>query len=285
MKKLPDLSFVNGKLENSIPVTDRGLSYGDGLFETILFLNGKPVLLDQHLERLIRDCKRLQINLDENKLKQELTILNSAINTLNNPAGVAKIIITREFTNRGYGYDKYANSNRLLQYFSGLSYPKENQQGVRLSLCDHKLPDNPRLAGIKHLNRLDQVLAQNSIKKPFYHEGIVFGTRSEVIECVSSNIFIIKNGSIFTPSLDKAGVQGVMRETIISVIAPALNSVVQIEKIMLADLMVADEVFICNSVFGVWPVMAIHVKEYLAGKITSAIQQEVNKLGYAALYL
>jgi len=285
MKKLPDFSFVNGKLENSLPVTDRGLHYGDGLFETILFLNGKPVLLDLHLDRLTRDCRRLQINLDENKLRQELEILNSAVNTLSNPAGVVKIIITREFTGRGYGYDKYANSNRLLQYFSGLSYPKENQQGVRLSLCDHRLADNPELAGIKHLNRLDQVLAQNSIKKPFYQEGIVFGAHGEVVECVSSNIFLVKNGSIFTPSLDKAGVQGVMRDTIISTVAPALNVTVHVEKIYLADLMSADEVFICNSVFGVWPVVAIHVKEYAVGKITSAIQQEINKLGYATLCL
>lgn len=284
MKKLTDLSYVNGKPEQSISVSDRGLSYGDGLFETILCLDGRLILLEEHLGRLARDCQRLDIALDAKALSDELAILSANIKDASVTTGVVKIIVTRRFTGRGYAYAKNTGSNRLLQYYAGLSYPVKNLQGVRLSLCDHRLPSNKQLAGIKHLNRLDQVIAQNAIKKPFCQEGIVFGAGGEVIECVSSNIFIINEGCLLTPDLGCAGVQGVMRDYILSEVATDLKLATSVKKLYIDDLMSANEVFVCNSVFGLWPVVAINVKEYLCGEATVAVQRQINKLGYGSIY-
>jgi len=284
MKKLPNISYVNGKSETRISVSDRGLNYGDGLFETILYLNGTFILLEEHLDRLARDSRRLQINLELGVLNHELVVLSEAIKNAGILTGVVKIIVTRQFMGRGYAYVKNSPSNRLLQYYSGISYPIENLKGVRLSLCDYRLPANKQLAGIKHLNRLDQIMAHNSIKKPFYQEAILFGSGGEVVECVSSNIFSVKDDCLFTPDLGNAGVQGVMRDYIISGVAPRLRLKTVVKKIYTEDLLSADELFVCNSVFGVWPVIAIHVKEYAGGVITGTIQREINKLGYDTLY-
>jgi len=280
----PVFSFVNGRAETKVPVTDRGLNYGDGLFETILYLDGRPVLLKEHLDRLERDCQRLQICLDKNLLRKEIDVLLAEINRSEKSSGLVKIIVTRKYTGRGYGYDKNTGSNRILQFYCGLSYPKENIKGVRLSLCEHRLPDNKHLAGIKHLNRFDQVIAKNFPGNTFYQESIVFGAHGEVIECISSNIFMLKDGQLKTPDLGKAGVQGVMRDYIISTLSPALKLESQVQKLSLADLLSADELFVCNSVFGVWPVIAIHVKQFAYGEMTRSIQNEVNKLGYEKLY-
>ena len=285
MKHTPDLSYVNGKPGQSIAVTDRGLNYGDGLFETILCCQGQLILFDEHLQRLLKDSRRLYIQIDEQKLKNELDVLLVEISKAGALTGVVKIVITRAFSGRGYGYNKNADSNRLLQYYAGLSYPNDFQRGVRLSLADYRLGVNRELAGIKHLNRLDQVLAYNAVQRSLYQESIVSGSGGELVECVTSNLFIIKAGELFTPDLSQAGVQGVMRDYILTVVAPRLRIASHIKKLYIDDLMKADEVFICNSVFGLWPVIAVHVKEYVKGEGTAAIQQEINKLGYGVPYL
>lgn len=285
MKTFPDLSYVNGKAGQAISITDRGLHYGDGLFETILCLNGQLTLQDEHLRRLAKDSQRLHIHLDNNKLKNELEVLLAEINKLGALTGVVKIIISREYAGRGYAYAKHSTGNRLLQYYAGLAYPLDNLQGIRLSLSDRRLPSNTQLAGIKHLNRLEQVLAAHATQKPFYQESLLSGAGQELLECVSSNIFMVKNGRLYTPDLSRAGVQGVMRDYILSVVALDLQLSVEVKKLYIDDLMQADELFICNSVFGVWPVIAVHVREYPLGTTTVAIQRAINKLGYGSLYL
>jgi 4-amino-4-deoxychorismate lyase len=281
----PDLSFVNGVAGETIPVTDRGLHYGDGLFETILCLDGKPVLEQRHLERLFRDAARLRISMDPVALAKELEILLAGISALAiSTTGVLKIVLTRAQAMRGYAASREAGSQRLLQFYSGLSYPKANRDGIRVALGDYHLPENPQLAGIKHLNRLDQVFAHTAIQKPFYQEALLCSTRGDVIEGTISNIFMVKGGMLLTPALDKAGVRGVMRDYLLDVVAPKLNLTCCIERLLLDDVLAADELFVCNSVFGVWPVMALNVKQYAVGEITRQIQQEVNTLGYPAIY-
>ena len=284
MKKLPDISLVNGKLESSVPVTDRGLHYGDGLFETILCLDQQLILRAPHLARLWRDAVRLKITIDITALEKELAQLQAMMAALGKDAGVVKIIVTRESSGRGYSTGGCGGSNRLLQFTSGIQYPKANRDGIRMALSDLKLAQQPALAGIKHLNRLEQVLAHSAIPKPFYQEALLCDSQQRVIEGTISNVFFVKDGKLVTPGLDQAGVRGVMRDHIMDAIAPPLKIMTSEARVTLADVLAADEVFVCNSVFGVWPVQALHVREYAIGTVTRRVQHAVDALGFPSVH-
>jgi len=285
-----DLSWVNGREQYDIAVTDRGLHYGDGLFETLLYLDGKIVLEKEHLARLQRDAVRLQINLDIPRLRYELVDFLNTLKTRHFSNGIVKILVTRQFTRRGYGFDKHADSHRLLQFFSGITYAKANRQGIFATLLPERLAINPALAGIKHLNRLEQVLAQRYLHKPFtrgiaYAEGLFMDDRQFVTEGVYSNIFIVKDSIVITPLLDRCGVRGVMRDYILQSACKTLKITSQERRVSLVDVLQADEVFMCNSVYGIWPVIQLDVKSYGLGSITRALQVKVDSLGYAKIHL
>jgi 4-amino-4-deoxychorismate lyase len=158
---MPFLFWINGREQAHIAANDRGLHYGDGLFETLLYLDGKAVLEKEHLARLQRDVRRLHLNLDRQKLTAELGSFLKTLKTKGFSQGIIKILVTRQFSGRGYAPDEKAGSNRLLQFFSGMTYPKANREGINITLLPDRLSINPELAGIKHLNRLEQVLAQH----------------------------------------------------------------------------------------------------------------------------
>lgn len=290
---MPFLFWINGREQQSIAATDRGLHYGDGLFETLLYLKsdlkGKLVLEKEHLARLQRDASRLRLVLDEQKLRIELAAFLKRLNNSNAASGVVKILVTRQFSGRGYGPDNKAGSNRILQFFPGINYPEANRQGIHLTLLPERLSLNPALAGIKHLNRLEQVLAQSHIKKPFtrgiaYQEGVLLDQQQAVTEAVHSNIFIVKEGVVLTPLLDRAGVRGVMRDFILLSVCRRLKIPAREQRISLADLLNADEVFTCNSVYGIWPVSQLDVKSYHRGAVTGSLQNSVDALGYAEIH-
>jgi len=262
------------------------LQFGDGLFETILFFDGKLILEQEHLDRLYRDSSRLFINIDKEKLALELDLFkeNIVLENLSQP-GVVKIIITRESSGRGYAFSKQSGANRFLQYYSGISYPRENHEGVRIGLTDIRLPDDSATAGIKHLNRLQQVLASAKIRKSLYQEIVVCGSHTEILEGSFTNIFIIKGDMLLTPRLNRAGVRGVMRDYILDNICPLLMLQAKEAIICLDDLINANEIFVCNSICGIWPVTAIDVRHYDVGNVTLAIQKQADLLGYQNLYL
>jgi 4-amino-4-deoxychorismate lyase len=133
------------------------------------------------------------------------------------------------------------------------------------------LSENVALAGIKHLNRLDQVIARNEWHDADIAEGIMLDCAGNVIEGTMSNVFIVKAGKLLTPVLDKSGVAGVMRSQIISLAAELNISVVE-ANIHLEDFMAADEIFVSNSVIGLWPVSEIDNNVYHVGPVTQNIQ-------------
>lgn len=275
--------YINGAPCASIPAIDRGLHYGDGLFETLLVYKGKCVLAGLHMQRLFRDCDRLGISINRNALFQETHhffrryIDESSI-------GILKILVTRESVGRGYAADKNAGSNRILIYYPGLSLPSSNRHGIRLTISDKRLPYEGELAGVKHLNRLQQVIARTSLQNNFYQEALVQGQNGEVLEGTSSNVFYAKDDRLYTPCLDKAGVRGVMREYIKTDVAKRLNIPVIEKAVKISDLCAADEIFICNSVFGIWPVTRLNVKQYDIRQFTLALMQELNALGYKDIH-
>jgi 4-amino-4-deoxychorismate lyase len=262
--------LINGLPDHQIAISDRGLQYGDGLFETMAFRGGTIEFIDSHFARLINGCRRLNIEFTQTqKLSNELSIV---CKSLTDNDAIIKIIITRGSGGRGYLAPSGVEPNRIISSHNLPIYPDHySQTGITVRLCTHTLSENYALAGIKHLNRLDQVLARNEWHDADIVEGIMLDYAGNVIEGTMSNVFIVKAGKLFTPKLDKSGVAGVMRAQIM-LLANELNISVVETSMHLDDFMLADEIFVSNSVIGIWPVSAIANNVYVVGPITQNLQ-------------
>ena len=260
-------SWVDGQPADALSLKDRGLAYGDGLFETIAVHDGFPVLLDRHLVRLARGCRRLAINLDHAAVVAELLTYAEQLNE-----GVIKLIVTRGDSLRGYAFDPSAQARRILSGNPPAVYPHAHaEQGIRLFPCTTRLSLQPLLAGLKHLNRLEQVMARAEWQDTEHAEGLMLDQAGRVIEGVFSNLFLVRDGVLITADLSCCGVEGVMRAELLSQ-AESLGIPIQITDITLEQLQDADEVFVCNSVYGVWPVRAYAALSWPVGPLTRKLQ-------------
>lgn len=262
--------LVNGQAEDRIPVSDRGLQYGDGLFETIAYRNGVAEYLDLHLERLLLGCKKLGIQLDHvEQLRCEITQLCA---TLSNQDAVIKIIVTRGSGGRGYLASPDISATRIVSSHPLPIYPSENaSNGIVVRFCQHVLSDNQYLAGLKHLNRLDQVLARNEWHDPTISEGLMSDARTNVVEGTMSNLFVVIDNKLITPLLTYSGIAGVIRAQLLK-LAQDTGIVCEERNISREDITNAQEVFVCNSVIGIWPVRLLEATTYPVGPITTQLQ-------------
>ncbi|MBI6946252.1 aminodeoxychorismate lyase [Pseudomonas koreensis] len=260
-------SWVDGQPADALSLKDRGLAYGDGLFETIAVHGGQPILLDRHLTRLAEGCSRLAIAADIDQVRTELRAYAAAMGE-----GVLKLILTRGDGLRGYAPDPAAQGRRILQGNPPAAYPAvHGEQGVRLFPCVTRLSSQPLLAGLKHLNRLEQVLARAEWRDGEHAEGLMLDQAGRVIEGVFSNLFLVRDGVLITPDLKRCGVVGVMRAELLFQ-AESLAIPTQITDVSLEQLQWADEVFVCNSVYGVWPVRAYAALSWPVGPLTRKLQ-------------
>jgi 4-amino-4-deoxychorismate lyase len=261
------LSWVDGQPAETLAVTDRGLAYGDGLFETIAVTAGVPSLLDRHLARLSQGCARLGIACDEPAIRAELLAFSRVLGD-----GVAKLILTRGDGLRGYAPPQPSQSRRILQGGAKPDYPKANaEQGVRLFPCATRLAEQPALAGLKHLNRLEQVLARGEWQDAEHAEGLMRDGSGRVIEGVYSNLFLVKDGRLSTADLSRCGVAGVMRAELLAT-AATLGLGCEVRDLGFDELFAADEVFLCNSLYGIWPVRALQARDWPVGPLTRKLQ-------------
>jgi 4-amino-4-deoxychorismate lyase len=259
--------WVDGQPADALSLKDRGLAYGDGLFETIAVHGGRPVLLERHLARLGDGCKRLAIAADIELIRSELLAYAAALGE-----GVLKLILTRGDGLRGYAPDPAAPGRRILQGNPPAAYPAAHgEQGIRLFPCVTRLSVQPLLAGLKHLNRLEQVLARAEWQDSEHAEGLMLDQAGRVIEGVFSNLFLVRDGVLVTADLKRCGVAGVMRgEILFQAESSGIPS--QITDISLEQLQWADEVFVCNSVYGIWPVRACAALSWPVGPLTRKLQ-------------
>lgn len=259
--------WVDGQPADALSLKDRGLAYGDGLFETIAVCGGQPLLLERHLTRLAEGCSRLAIAADIELIRSELQAYAAAMGE-----GVLKLILTRGDGLRGYAPDPSAQGRRILQGNPPAAYPAvHGEQGVRLFPCTTPLSVQPLLAGLKHLNRLEQVLARAEWQDSEHAEGLMLDQAGRVIEGVFSNLFLVRDGVLVTADLKRCGVAGVMRAELLFQAASS-GIPVQITDISLEQLQWADEVFVCNSVYGVWPVRAYAALSWPVGPLTRKLQ-------------
>lgn len=259
---------VNGQQRSELSVLDRGLAYGDGLFETMRVVDGHIALLDYHLARLRRGLLALRMDADQAAIVSELNALAGQLGD-----GVLKMTLTRGIGKRGYGIPAQAQPTRICQSFAPTSYPAENARtGIRLFECQTRLAVQPLLAGIKHLNRLEQVLARSEWSDTSYAEGLVRDTQGSVIECTMSNLFMLHGERWVTPDLSGCGVQGVMRDYLIDRLGQAGESV-EVRKVDFSTLLESTEVFCCNSLYGVWPVIGLADTSWSIGSRTRQAQR------------
>jgi 4-amino-4-deoxychorismate lyase len=250
--------LINGKPSAGLSVNDRGLAYGDGVFRTFLVNNGVPHHWDLQYQKLFQDCHALGIPCPNND------VLISDIKTLftDRTDAVAKIIVTRGESSRGYAAPNDIQANRVVIKSAMPIYPLNNQtQGIKLHLCELKLGLQPKLAGVKHLNRLENVLARMEWKDASIADGLLLDSNDNVIECTMSNIFARYGHMLITPSLEECGVAGIARALIIEN-AKDFDLEVKIEALNLNKLMQADEIIICNSLFGAWQVVSFNGKQW-----------------------
>jgi len=260
-------SWVDGQAASALNLQNRGLAYGDGLFETIAVRGGRPSLLLLHLERLALGCQRLGLEADIALVEDELHRYASQLGQ-----GVAKLILTRGDSQRGYAPAAGVPARRILQGSPLPAYPQANAEtGIRLFPCQTRLAQQPLLAGLKHLNRLEQVLARAEWQDSTYAEGLMRDTDGRVVEGVYSNLFLVRDGVLLTADLSRCGVAGVMRAALLQQ-APLLGIGVQVGDLVLEDLQQADEVFVCNSVYGIWPVREFGALDWPAGPLTLKLQ-------------
>ncbi|AVI63159.1 aminodeoxychorismate lyase [Halomonas sp. GFAJ-1] len=229
-----------------VPFDDRGLAYGDGIFETVLMRAGKPVLWPYHYARLALGCTRLNIPLPPIEQLHATWQEGSAAEL-----EVLKLILTRGSGGRGYALPDVAAPRLLSRRTPFVVNAERWQKGVSVRICQLRLGFQPLLAGIKHLNRLENVLARQEWRDSAIAEGLLADADENVVEATSMNVFWQQAGALFTPSLERCGVAGTLRAALLD------EGVVREAILPLNALPTVERLWVANSVQGVWPVRVL----------------------------
>lgn len=268
--------WINGQPNSELPANDRGLAYGDGLFETIRITQQGAVLLEQHIQRLQCGIERLSIRCDWVVLQQQIATYLAQVES-QNATGIVKIIVTRGSGGRGYSPQSISGPTSIMSFHPAADYPESySQKGISVFPCQTRLANDPQLAGIKHLNRLTQVLARQEWNDSQYQEGLMLDYQGNVIEGVFSNLFLVCDSQVITPELSQCGVKGVMRDWLIQQFQRQ-GVMVKETSVTLAQFELAEECFFCNSVFGVWPIQRYEDRVWAVGHHTRQAQQWVKE--------
>jgi 4-amino-4-deoxychorismate lyase len=268
----PDTVRVNSRETREVSALERGLHYGDGLFETIACIAGRPRLLSLHLARLMRGCARLGISFTRtDELRSEVEALAQARRRT-----IVKVLVTRgPALERGYRVTGAEEATRItLRYGWPEENPAATRDGVRVRIGALRLAENPLLAGLKHCNRLEQVLARREWTDPGIAEALMFSSSGNLISGVMSNLFLIQGGRLRTPAVDRCGVAGVVREVVMRE-APRAGIALEETRLTADDLAQATEVFLTSSLTGIRPVRALDGREWAPGPVTRALQERL----------
>lgn len=246
--------LINGVEDEMISVADRSVRFGDGCFTTARVVDGEIAWLPLHLQRLKQAVERLLFPaVDWGKLEQEMCIMTQQLEQ-----GVIKAILTRGSGGKGYSINGCLDPVRII---SLSEYPQHylswRTHGVSLILSIIPLARSPLFAGIKHLNRLEQVLIRTHLEQTAADEALVLDTEGMLVECSAANLFWRKGMTVFTPDLTHSGVAGIMRQRIIELLSSSMYRL-HFVSAPLATLADADEVIICNALMPLVPVNDAH---------------------------
>ncbi len=266
--------LLNGSPEALVSPFDRGVHFGDGLFETIACRRGHPRFLEWHLERLRLGCQRLGIDAGQDDIGAEIRALASEVDS-----AIVKLVLTRgTAVARGYGVTGREKATRItFRYPWPPETGTESQAGVRVRTGTVRLGENPALAGLKHCNRLEQVLARREWTDPGIAEALLFSSSGKLVSGTMSNVFIVEGSRLRTPRIDLCGVAGVMRRVVLREASRA-NIAVSEDVLHSNDLRNADELFLTNARMGIWPIRALDARVLEPGPITRRLQEALEPL-------
>jgi len=250
--------WINGRRSSTLSYRDRGLQYGDGVFETMKVRRHGIRLLDLHLDRLFRSCRRLKIQAPQALLlRRELERIAAG-----RKEGVLKLIVTRGSASRGYRPSGREHATRIVTLEAlPPAISAEAARAVRLRVCATRLSTSPSLAGLKTLNRLDSVLARSEWTDARIWEGLMRDVDGNWVCGTMSNLFLRRRSALMTPLLDRCGVAGVMRRWILES-AANLGLRTEERRIRWKDLQSAEEVFMSNAVVGIRSVRTIECTHF-----------------------
>lgn len=266
--------LLNGSPDRQMSPYDRGAHFGDGLFETIACRRGRPRFLPLHMERLLLGCQRLGIEPGPDDIAAEIRALAGEADS-----SIVKLVLTRgPAVARGYGVTGREKATRITFRYP---WPQEtgsgSQDGVRVRTATLRLGENPALAGLKHCNRLEQVLARREWTDPGIAEALLFSSSGKLVSGTMSNVFIVDGSGLRTPRVDLCGVAGVMRRVVLREAArvglPAVEDVLDAD-----DLRGASEIFLTNARVGIWPVRMLDERTLGPNPATRRLQEALEPL-------
>lgn len=263
--------LVDGVAAERVSVLDRGFAYGDGLFESIRLVGTRAPLWTRHMQRLATGCQRLLIPApDPDQLWHETQRVRADM-----ARAVVRITVTRGIGKRGYAPPATPRSTRVVAAFPAPPVGEAAVHGVRMRLCRLRLAEQPRLAGIKHLNRLEQVLARAEWNDPAIAEGVLCDGHGHVISATMANLFAVIDGELLTPAVDRCGVAGVARAEVLDATSA------RVAEIALDSLAGASELFLSSSVRGIVPVQSLQRWTWAPGAVARRLQQHWRDLGFS----
>ena len=267
--------IINGNPQQYIAASDRGLAYGDGLFETIACVNGRLQYFSQHMQRLQKGCERLLLPIiTEQQWLDDIRQL-----AIGEQPMVIKLMLTRGSGGRGYNMPPAIQTTRIVSLHPWPDYsPQLKTQGGRLVVCKTPISTNPALGGLKHLNRLDNVLARAEWDDADIIDGLMLDAQGHVVEGTMSNIFAVDNNGIYTPPISQAGVEGVMRQQVILLAKKLAYSCEQVP-LSIIHLMNMDEVFITNSLLGICPIRQLADTQFSHWPVIETLQKQLHMDG------
>ncbi|MET0255443.1 MAG: aminodeoxychorismate lyase [Luteibacter sp.] len=260
------VDFVDG---DRVPAADRGFAYGDGLFETLRVVDARAPLWPRHAARLEQGCARLRMPApDLDAIHAEVLRLAGGM-----ADAVVRVTVTRGDGPRGYAPPPSPRP-RVVVHAAPLRLDGDAYAaGLALRLCETRLGDQPALAGMKHLNRLEQVLARAEWSDAAYGEGLMLDVRGDVACATAANVFAVFAGHLVTPAVDRCGVAGVARAEVLA-LRPA-----GITRMTPARLAEADEVFLTSAVRGILPIRVFSTRSWQPGPVTRALQAHWGDIG------
>jgi len=255
--------LINGTWQDSLPANDRAVQFGDGCFTTARVVNGNIQMPEAHLERLRQGCERLAMpQPDWDRLAEEMAKVANA-----KPLAVLKVILTRGAGGRGYSMAGCKEPSRIISLSAFPEfYSQWQREGIELALSPVRLGRNPALAGIKHLNRLEQVLIRAHLEQTTAHEALVLDSEGWLTECCAANLFWRKGNQVFTPYVDQAGVNGLMRQRILQRLQASRWHAQEVRETV-DTLNDADELLICNALLPIAPVRKVADKTYASREL------------------
>jgi len=248
--------LIDGEEQEKVSVFNRNMQYGDGLFETCITSNNQILFWMYHFSRLTAGCEKLNIKkIDEDVWLRDI---KKAFSLSSEKSCVVKLILSRGNSLRGYGYKDDIEPVRVVIISEMQQSLMNNEFALEYSKSGYH--SNPQLAGIKHCNRLEQVLARSYLSS---NEAIMLDEKENVISVTQGNIYFIFGNKLLTPKLDRCGVVGSRRSLILE-LASSLKIDTLVSNISINQVQQADEVFISNSVIGIQPIQSI--ESYKLGK-------------------